>query len=143
MDEDNVERQFFNIAMGDYKDSLEKFVEHIRVMELHLRAALAEQDMEQVAHLSGEMFMASTSIQVANVANAFIAFAHNVNEERAAGVEQFDLIRAHLDKLRKFHQHLVFIGQPNEELAMVTDMMAELQENLDSSAYGQMLANGQ
>jgi hypothetical protein len=139
VDDENVEHEFFNMAMGDYADSMEKFIEYTRVTQHQLQQALtSDDDPAKVAGLSASLFHAVSSVQVGNIPNLISTYAYALNAERAAGLEVFSLASAVLRDLRDFHAHLVRINQPNDELLMVTDLLNNLQSGLDETSYGQM-----
>jgi hypothetical protein len=139
VDDEDVEHEFFGMAMGDYADSIDRFIEYTRITRHDLQETLTDgDDLEKVAELSANLFRAVSSVQIGNVPNLLAGYAHALNVERAAGIEVFLLANAFLDRLRTFHRHLVDIGQPNEELLMVTDLMNDLQVRLDETSYGRM-----
>jgi len=138
MDEDEVDDRFMGMAMNNYRDSIENFIEGVRVNELKVRVAIGNGEHEQAARLSEKLFHGISAVQVGNVPNLITGFGHALNDERMAGLEVFGLGEAVLADLRTLHQHLVSIGQPNDELMMITDLMAKLSDGLDSSVYGRM-----
>lgn len=136
-DQDEINDRFVSMAMHDYKDSIEQKVEEARVLEMKVQLALHNDQLELAAGLSGELFMLCAGIHLGDFANVITSFAHQLNVERSAGVEMHDLVMDHLARLQAYHTWMVQVGQPTQDLLMVTDMLACLREGLDSSAYGQ------
>lgn len=141
MEDDDVERMFASMAFNNYTDSMNDFIEWTRIQHLRIQEAIANDEHERAGDLATEMFMAANRIQLGNVVNLVSGYAGALFRERAATVELHDLLEAILARMQEFHAHLVYVNQPNEELIMVTDMIADLRRDMDNSAMGQTLKN--
>ena len=138
MDDEHVDHEFFNLAMGDYADSIEKFIEHTRVVQHHLRVAIQDEDTDQVVNLSQNRVHAVSGVQVGNIHNLIAGYASSLNEERSAGLLVYGVLMHAIDEIVKLHAHLVRVNQPNQELLMVTDLLNDLRSRADRTPYGQM-----
>lgn len=135
MDEEQVEGEFFNIAMNDYKGTIDSFVEKLRLSEYEVRRAIHEDRASDAARLSGEAVMLANSVQTGNVPNVLLSFAHAANMERNAGLDMLYLVQRLEVGLQEFLQHMAASDQLGEELFKIADMVAHIQDTVAVSAY--------
>lgn len=92
MDNEHVDEEFTNIALGDFGHQVDQLVEGLVVCDAGIKHAIHDEDQDMIEHVMGHLAHLVQGITIGALPTVLSRLAHHINLERATGAYLTDAV---------------------------------------------------
>lgn len=136
MNDEHVDDEFTNIALGDFGNQVDRLVEGIILCDQGIKQAIADEDQDMIDHVMAHLGQLIQGITIGALPTVLARFAHNVSLERAKADHVVEAINTFLPVVQDAVTEMAGTATAGsfEPLMRINEAIIDLHEDMDKVA---------